>query len=166
MVISYRRFGTNYRSHLNGSRVRCNFLPTFRDNLFIPSTGVKNLWSILTDVSGQTIGHIFTGQESVVISYQRFGTTSLSLLQGSRIYGQFLPTFRDKLFVPSTVVKNLWSILTDVSGQPIGPIFTGQESVVIFTDVSRQPMTYTGVKNLWPFVTDVSEQTFGPIFNP
>jgi len=50
VVISYRRFGTTYRSHLQRSRIlgyykasSGNFLPAFRDNLSIPSSGVKNL---------------------------------------------------------------------------------------------------------------------------
>jgi len=50
-----------------------------------------------------------------------------------------LPTFRDNISVPYSGTKNLWLILTNVSGEAIGPLFTGQESVVI-TDVSGQPV--------------------------
>jgi len=59
-----------------------NFLPTFRYNLSVPSSRVKN-------------------------SCRRFGTTYRSHLQGSRI-------------------------LADVSVQPIGPIFKGQEFLPMF----------------------------------
>jgi hypothetical protein len=45
VVIVYRRFGTTYQSHLQGSRVResCgNCLPTFWDNVSVPSSRVEN----------------------------------------------------------------------------------------------------------------------------
>jgi hypothetical protein len=45
-VILYRRFGTTYRSHLQGSRSPS--LPTFRDNVSVPSSRLKkskNSWT-------------------------------------------------------------------------------------------------------------------------
>ena len=38
MVVCYRRFGTTYRSHLQGSSSLRRMLPTFRDNLSVPSS--------------------------------------------------------------------------------------------------------------------------------
>jgi hypothetical protein len=78
------------------------------------------LW-FFTDVSGQYIGPIFKCQEVQV--YRRFGTTCRSHLQGSR--SPSVPMFWDNLSLPSSRVKK--SKCTDVSGQPIGPIFNGQE---------------------------------------
>jgi hypothetical protein len=64
------------------------FLPTFRDNLWVPSTGVKNLWIPLE--MGQTMcpeSVLFwvIRQRVVAVSYRHFGTTSRSHLQGWRI---------------------------------------------------------------------------------
>jgi hypothetical protein len=99
VVIMYRLFGITYQSHLQGSRTDVSGQPigpifksqepTFRDNLSVPSSRVKN-WSFgttyqshlqwsRTDVSGQPIGPIFKGQE---------------------------PTFRDNLSAPSSRFKN------------------------------------------------------------
>ena len=81
-----------------------NLVSTFRDNLLVPSSGVKRtalFWVItqlVVEVSyrrfGKPIGLIFRGQENclfwgitqlvVVIYYRRFGTTYCSHLQGSR----------------------------------------------------------------------------------
>jgi hypothetical protein len=57
VIISYRSFGTTYRSHLQGSRGILDpgrwglssdkFLPTFRDNLLVSSSKVKrDSWSL------------------------------------------------------------------------------------------------------------------------
>ena len=83
--ISYRRFETTYRSHFKG----------------------QERWKFLTDVSGQPVGPIFTDQERVEeIFYRRFETTYRSHLQGSRASGgNFLPTFRNNLSVPSSKFK-------------------------------------------------------------
>jgi hypothetical protein len=159
-----------------------NFLPTFRDNLSVLfSEGSRIV--VLTDVSGEPGGPIFTGQESVVISYRRFGTTYRSHFRGSRIW--FLPTLRDNLSVPFSGVKNL--VLTDASGQPVGPIFEDQESgsyrrfgttyrshfrgprirgyfLPTFWDNLSVP--FSGSKNPRLFLADVSVQPIGPIFTP
>jgi hypothetical protein len=72
-------------------RVECNPLPTFRDNVSVPSSRVKKskTWTSrvnkCADVSVQRIGPIFKGQE----------------VQGSRSG----PTFRDNVSVPSSRVK-------------------------------------------------------------
>jgi len=70
------------------------------------------------------VTEIFTLLECYAVqvdSYRRCGTTYRSHLQGPN-EGQL--TFRDKLSVPSSGAK--WRSVTDVSGQPIGPIFRGQ----------------------------------------
>jgi hypothetical protein len=133
VLIIYRRFGT-CRSHLHGSKTAScgNYLPTFRDNVSVPSSWVKNgvVWYLFTDVSGR-VGPIFMGQKRrrvviiyrrfgscrshlhgsttgrVVIIYRRFGTTCRSHLHGSKTVscGNYLPTFRD-VSVPSSWVKN------------------------------------------------------------
>jgi len=109
VVISCRRFGTTYWSHLQGLRseywqfltdvsrqpigpifrgyAECsgNFLQTFRDNLLVPSSGAT--------------------QRVVTISYRRFGRTYWYHLQGLR--------------------REYWQFFTDVSEEPIGTIFRG-----------------------------------------
>jgi len=92
VAIYFRRSGTNCRPHHQGSGItkKLDFLPTFLDDLSVPSSRVKNPkkgWiyyglfgrtyrvlssgfnnkketGFLTDVSGQIIGLIFDGQES------------------------------------------------------------------------------------------------------
>jgi hypothetical protein len=63
-----------------------NFLPTFRDNLSVSSSGFKYVRNvlILTDVSGP-LGLILTVQDGkkCVNFYRRFGTTYRSRPQGS-----------------------------------------------------------------------------------
>jgi hypothetical protein len=50
-----------------------SYLPTFRDNVFVPSSRVKSpsgvVWQLFTDVSGQRIGRI--SEEH--ISHLQFG---------------------------------------------------------------------------------------------
>ena len=108
VVISHRRFRTTYQSHLQQSRILLayyaassgNFLPTFRENLSVPSSSQESLW-------------LFT-QWVVVISHRRFGTTYQSHLQVKNL---------------SDLLRSQeWSFLTDVSGQPTSPIFNSQES--------------------------------------
>jgi hypothetical protein len=65
VVIAYRRFGTTYRSHLQGQKPEAscgNCLSTFRDNVWVPCSRVKN------------------PRRRVVIVYRRFGTTYRSHL--------------------------------------------------------------------------------------
>jgi len=71
------------------------FLPMFRDNLSVPSSGFK--------ITQRVVG----------ISWPRFRTAYQAHLQGPRILlayyaassGNFLPTFRDNLSVPSSGFK-------------------------------------------------------------
>jgi len=63
-------------------------------------------WELFTDASGQPGGPIFQVQSvtSLGVIYRRFGTTWRSHLPGSisHIFGNYLPTFRDNLAVPSS----------------------------------------------------------------
>ena len=83
VVISYRRFGTTYQSHLQGLTIQelrngpeecsCNFLPTFRT-------------TYQSHLQGLRIQELRNGPEECSCN--------------------FLPTFRDNLSVPSSRVKN------------------------------------------------------------
>jgi hypothetical protein len=101
-------------------------------------------------------------QRRVVLLYRRFRTTDRSHLQGSRgldfltledIFLNLL-TFRNNLSVPSSRVKRSWLLdpwrhlpkLLDVSEQPIGPIFKGQE---VLTSWSLKTSSWTS----WRFGT-------------
>jgi hypothetical protein len=66
-----------------------SFLPTFRDNLSVPSSGFKNPFVFLLDCS--------------LLSYY------------SESSGNFLQTFRDNLSVPSSGFKNPFVFLLDCS---------------------------------------------------
>jgi hypothetical protein len=57
--VLYRRFGTTYGSHLQGSRS-----PTFWDNLWVPSSRVKK-----SNFSGQPMGPIFKDQDVLNTSW-------------------------------------------------------------------------------------------------
>ena len=119
-VIYYRRFGTTYRSHPQGSRTQKNLVNPF---LFFFWTLEPSGWVIpkrrqfLTDVSVQPIGPILRVQESKIIlwipfffildswtlrmgctetsaiSYRRFGTTYRSHPQGLRIQTNLVDPF-------------------------------------------------------------------------
>jgi hypothetical protein len=69
VVIVYRRFAS------------CgNCLPTFRDNVSVPSSRVKSQGLLMRPVPFWDIT-----RRRVVIAYRRFGTTYRSHLQGSRV---------------------------------------------------------------------------------
>ena len=112
-----------------------------------------------TDVSGQPIRPIFIGQavpEAYTGTYRRFGTTYPSHLQGSsspRSVYLYVSTFQDNPSVPSSVVKQSQErrlVRTDVSGQPIRPIFRGHavpESRTNETSVTTNPRCVTSQKS-------------------
>jgi len=105
-IILYRRFGTSYQSHRQGSRIvildswsRGNFLQTFRHYLSVPYSRVRNLIldPILEIIFYRRFGTTyrshrqgsriwFLAPEVEVISYRRFCTTYRSHRQGSRIW--------------------------------------------------------------------------------
>ena len=99
-----------------------DFLPTFRDNLWIPSSAYKNpkFWFLIWII------FISFYAASSDIFCRRFGTTYGSLLQRSRIqifyfwFGLFLLAFTQRVVV----------FFADVSGQPMGPFFSVQESEI------------------------------------
>jgi hypothetical protein len=84
-----------------------NFLPTLWD-LSVTSLRAKDQTNkFLTDVTGRPTGPISKGHESKLIPYRRFGTTYHSHLQSYNTQEvNFLPTFRDKLLVTSSGLKN------------------------------------------------------------
>jgi outer membrane receptor protein involved in Fe transport len=109
-------------------------LPTFRDNLSVPSSMVKQS-SLL--------------QLGLVLSYRRLGTTYRSDLQWSSglqlglvlNYRRFGTTYQSDLQWSSSPALNLvWYLVTDVSGQPkqskswTGPTF--QSNRFIFSNVT------------------------------
>jgi hypothetical protein len=59
VVVTYRRFGTTYRSHLQGSGSTRRKPLTFRDNISIPYSRIRKYKKETTDVSGQPVGPIF-----------------------------------------------------------------------------------------------------------
>jgi hypothetical protein len=70
-VILYRRFGTMYRSHLQGPRSpkRVEVVEKSRD-LRSPGVLHSSEWYSFTDVLGQRIGPIFKGQEVRSLKFQ------------------------------------------------------------------------------------------------
>jgi hypothetical protein len=160
VAILYRRFGTTYRTHPQGSkshRLRGNPLPTFRDNVSVPSSRVKGSKS--PRLRGNPLP---TFRENVsvpssrvkksAILYRRFGKTYRSHCQGSKSRQSFtdvsgkrigpivegqevcnpLPTFREKYRSHRRGSRSLQSF-TDVSGQRIGPILKDQEVLDFLT---------------------------------
>jgi len=110
VVISYRRFGTTYRCHLQDSELyltdvqgqpigvnfRTNyFLPTFRDNLSVSSSGLWNYF-------------LPTFRDNLSVSSSGLGNYFLPTFRdnlsvpSSELRNYFLPTFRDNLSVPSS----------------------------------------------------------------
>jgi hypothetical protein len=122
-------------------------VPTFRDNLFVPYSGVKNpCYFVPTFRDNLSVSS--SGVKNLDISYRRFGTTYRSHFRGSRIRCNLLPTFRDNQSVPSSGAQESVLFLTYVSGQPIGLIFRGQESgyfLPMFRDNLSVP--FSGIKN-------------------
>jgi hypothetical protein len=114
----------------------------------------------------------------VVIVYRRLGQRIGPIFMGQEVTS--VPTFRDNLSVLSSRIKKLllcrrfWTtyrsclhgsrsyFCTDVSGQPIGPVFTGKKvtSVPTFRDTYRSCLH--GSRSY--FCTDVSGQPIGPVF--
>jgi hypothetical protein len=78
VVISYRRFGTNYWSHFQRT---------------------SDYWQFLTDASGQPIRPFSEDQWLMAISYRRFGTTYPSIFRRPVTNSNFSPTFRYNLSV-------------------------------------------------------------------
>jgi hypothetical protein len=115
------RFGTSYRSHLQEPNE--GQLPTFQDNLSVPSSGVK--WRTVIDVSGKPIGPIFRGQ--MKDSSRRFGITYGSHLHGSTyevidVSEPVCPIFRCQLKMvpigcPDTSVRNYHYSLRNNPGE-------------------------------------------------
>jgi hypothetical protein len=143
VVISYRSFGTTYRFNHQGQRICGYFLQTFLVNLYFHSWRVNNPWLLPTFRT--TYRHQIQGLR--ICYFLPTFLNNLSVPSLGSIW--LLPTFRGNLSAPNSGVKNLWLFVTDVSGEPIGPLFKGQESVVI-TDVSGQPIhpTFSGQESV------------------
>jgi len=142
MVISYRRFGTTYRSNLKGSRYlqgprfltdvsgqligpivkdqdifkAQDFLTTFRDILSVPSSRARHIQGprFLNDVSGQLIGPIVKGQD--IFKDQDFLTTFRDNI-GPIVKGQHI--FKGEDFFPT--FRNKLSVPSSRSRYLQGP---------------------------------------------
>ena len=135
---------------------------------------------LVTDVSGQSIYPIFKNQ-TVGCDYRRFGTAYLSHLKSSNWL--WLPTFRYSLSIPPSKIKQL-AVVTDVSLQPIYPIFKTQVVGCGYRRFGRAHLSHLQNSSSWMWlptfrynpsipssklkqlvvVTDVSGQSIYPTF--
>jgi hypothetical protein len=150
LVILYRRFGTTYRSHLQGTEVQEESLPTFRSNLSVPSSKDKKS----KKKAFRRFEAIYRSHLRRTRSPRRKPSDVLKqfigpIFEGQKVQEESLPTFRSNLSVPSwkdkkskkKAFRRFESIYrshlrrtrsprrkpSDVSGQHIRPIFRGQE---------------------------------------
>jgi hypothetical protein len=187
----YRRFGTSYRYHLQAPRSL--FCTDVSGHLSVPSSSAQK--SLLyrrfgttyryhlqaprsifcTDVSGQPIGTILKRPEISSVPTFRYNlSVPSSSAQKYLLYRRFGTTYRYHLQAHRSI------FCTDVSVQPIGSIFKGQEvpSIPTFRDNLSVPSWRVQKYNLYrrfgttyrahlqrssPLCTDVSGQPIGPI---